>query len=123
MTSVNSVSDRLGELFAAIDASDTERFLSFLTAEASFRFGSAPAVSGTEAIRAAVGGFFSTIGGCRHSIATTVVEGDVVICEGEVTYTRHDSSQITLPFANVFEMSGELISMYKIYVDAGPLYN
>lgn len=123
MTSVNSVSDRLGELFAAIDACDTERFLSFLTAEASFRFGSAPAVSGAEAIRAAVGGFFSTIGGSRHSTARTVVEGDVVICEGEVTYTRHDSSQITLPFANVFEMSGELISIYKIYVDAGPLYN
>ncbi len=123
MTSVNSANARFGELFAAIDASDTERFLSFLTAEASFRFGSAPAVSGTEAIRAAVGGFFSTIAGCRHSITKTVVEGDVVICEGEVTYTRHDSSQITLPFANVFEMSGQLISAYKIYIDAGPLYN
>jgi len=123
MTPAKSASDRLGALFAAIDASDTERFLSFLTAEASFRFGSAPAVSGTEAIRAAVGGFFTTIGGCRHSIARTVMEGDVIICEGDVTYTRLDSSQITLPFTDIFEMSGELISTYKIYMDIGPLYN
>jgi len=123
MTSVDSARTRLGELFAAIDASDTERFLSFLTAEASFRFGSAPTVFGTEAIGEAVGGFFSTIAGCRHSIARIVVDGDVVICEGEVTYTRHDESQITLPFANVFELSGDLIATYKIYVDAGPLYN
>lgn len=123
MTSVDSARNRLGELFAAIDASDTERFLSFLTAEASFRFGSAPAVSGTEAIREAVGGFFSSIAGCRHAITRIVVDGDVVICEGEVTYTRHDQSQITLPFANIFEYTGDLISTYKIYADAGPLYS
>jgi hypothetical protein len=28
-----------------------------------------------------------------------------------------------LPFANVFELDGELISAYKVYADAGPLYN
>jgi limonene-1,2-epoxide hydrolase len=123
MTSVDSARTRLGELFAAIDASDTERFLSFLTAEASFRFGSAPAVFGAEAIGEAVGGFFASIAGCRHSIARIVVDGDVVICEGEVTYTRHDESQITLPFANILECAGDLIANYKIYVDAGPLYN
>jgi limonene-1,2-epoxide hydrolase len=123
MIAADSARTRLGELFAAIDASDTERFLSFLTAEASFRFGSTPVVFGAESIGEAVGGFFASIAGCRHSIARIVVEGDVVICEGEVTYTRHDQSQITLPFANVFEMAGDLISTYKIYVDAGPLYS
>ena len=46
----------------------------------------------------------------------------MVICEGETTYTRHDGTQITLPFANVFELEGELISTYKIYADIGPLY-
>jgi ketosteroid isomerase-like protein len=113
---------RLDDLFKAVDAKDTERFLDFLTDEASFRFGSAPPAQGREAIRIAVNGFFSTIAGCRHVLARIVAEDDVIICEGEVTYTRHDASEVTLPFANVFELVGELISAYKIYADAGPLY-
>ena len=112
----------LADLFTAIDARDTERFLVFLTDEGYFRFGSAPPAKGKEAIRAAVGGFFSSIAGCRHSVARVIAEGDVLICEGDVTYTRHDGSEITLPFANVFELDGELISSYKIYADASPLY-
>lgn len=119
----DAVHSRLDDLFAAVDAKDTERFLGFLTAEASFRFGSAPAAQGREAIRAAVGGFFGTIAGCRHVLARTVAEEGVIICEGDVTYTRHDATEITLPFANVFELEGGLISDYKIYADAGPLYN
>ena len=122
MTTAVLLQARLADLFAAIDARDTERFLAFLTDEAYFRFGSTPPAQGKEAIRDAVGGFFSSIAGCRHSVARVVAEGDVLICEGEVTYTRHDSSEITLPFANVFELDGELISAYKIYADASPLY-
>ena len=113
---------RLDDLFKAVDAKDTERFLSFLTDQSSFRFGSAPPAQGKEAIRVAVDGFFSTIAGCHHDLTRIIDEGDVIICEGEVTYTRHDASQISLPFANIFELEGELISAYKVYADAGPLY-
>ena len=123
MTAVDARHARLDDLFGAVDAKDTERFLGFLTDEASFRFGSATPAQGTEAIRIAVDGFFSTIAGCRHDLARILAEDDVIICEGEVTYTRHDASEVTLPFANIFELDGELISAYKIYADAGPLYN
>ena len=123
MTSIDSLHSRLDDLFKAVDAKDTERFLDFLTDQASFRFGSAPSAQGKEAIRVAVDGFFSTIAGCRHVLARIVAEGNVIICEGEVTYTRHDASEISLPFVNVLEFDGELISAYKIYADAGPLYN
>ena len=112
----------LDGLFKSVDTKDTERFLGFLTDQASFRFGSAPAAEGKEAIRAAVDGFFSTIAGCHHDLTRVVTEDDVIICEGEVTYTRHDDSQVSLPFANIFELEGELIAAYKIYADAGPLY-
>ncbi|MCJ7590534.1 MAG: nuclear transport factor 2 family protein [Woeseiaceae bacterium] len=123
MTGDNAWHDRLSRLFAAIDAKDTERFLGFLTNEASFRFGSAPAVNGRGAIRAAVDRFFATIAGSRHVLERTVAGDDVMVCEGEVTYTRHDGTEVSLPFANVFELEGGIISAYKIYVDAGPLYN
>jgi limonene-1,2-epoxide hydrolase len=112
----------LENLFTRIDAKDTEQFLNFLTNGASFRFGSAPPAQGREAIRAAVDGFFASISGSRHELTRTTEEAGVIICEGVVTYTRHDASEITLPFANVLELEGDLISNYKIYADAGPLY-
>jgi hypothetical protein len=37
--------------------------------------------------------------------------------------TRHDATEIALPFINVFEFDGDLISGYKIYMDIGPLYD
>lgn len=112
----------LHDLFAAIDACDGERFVSYLTPGAEFRYGSAPAVAGREAIRAAVDGFFSTIAGLSHTLGVTVADGDVLVCEGEVTYTRHDGSKVTLPFANVLRLEDDLFSSYRIYIDIGPLY-
>jgi len=123
MTDAKARQARLDDLFAAVDAKDTERFLGFLTAGALFRFGSAPSVKGNEAIHSAVDGFFSTIAGLSHKLARVVAQDDVVVCEGEVTYTRHDATEITLPFINVFEFDGDLISGYKIYMDIGPLYD
>jgi ketosteroid isomerase-like protein len=122
VTLPDSTQARFAALFAAIDAKDTDRFLGYLTDDGSFRFGAAPPAEGKEAVRAAVDGFFSSIAGCQHVVPRYVVLDDVIMCEGQVTYTRHDDSQVTLPFANVFEMDGELISSYKIYTDISPLY-
>lgn len=116
-------SDRLlEELFTAIDAMDTPGFLEKLTTSAVFRFGSSPAVQGKAAIGAAVDQFFATIAGIRHDVSRRIDDGPILACEGDVTYTRHDACEITLPFANVFELDGDLICGYRVYVDIGPLY-
>ena len=112
----------LRNLFAAIDEKDTTAFVAFLTEDARFRFGSAPAATGRDAISAAVDGFFQSIAGLRHRIDLTLREGDTLVCEGQVTYTRHDGSELALPFANVFAMDDGRIADYKIYMDIGPLY-
>lgn len=112
----------LDGLFEAIDTMDAKRFAGFLTVDAQFRFGSAPAVVGRDAIRSAVDEFFATIAALSHSVKTVVSDGSTIICEGEVTYTRHDGTSITLPFADVFEMADEMIANYKIYMDINPLY-
>ncbi len=109
-------------LFAAIDRKDTASFVEALTDDAVFRFGSAPPVEGREAVAAAVDGFFGTIAALSHSVTLVLWNGGTQICEGEVTYERHDGSKITLPFTDVFEYSGERIAHYKIYMDIGPLY-
>lgn len=114
--------DSGGGMFAAIDAMDGATFVSYLTDDAIFRFGSAPAVKGRDAIQAAVEGFFETIAGCSHTIGNSLRQDDTLVCEGEVTYRRHDGSGITLPFTNVLEYDGDLIAHYKIYIDIAALY-
>jgi limonene-1,2-epoxide hydrolase len=109
-------------LFKSIDRKDTATFLSYITEDATFRFGSAPAVQGHEAIRAAVDGFFGSIAGSQHRILNTLSDDSTQVCEGEVTYTRHDNSELTLPFTNVFEIADDRVSHYKIYIDIAPLY-
>lgn len=112
----------LPELFAAIDAKDADAFVEFLTPEGRFLFGSMPAAEGRDAVREAVNGFFGTIKGLEHALHKVIQTGDTLVTEGVVTYTRHDDTAITLPFVDVFEYDGELISEYKIYMDIGPLY-
>jgi ketosteroid isomerase-like protein len=108
-------------VFAVIDARDARGFVDLLTPDAQFRFGNAPTVVGTDAIRAAVSGFFAGIASCRHRLVRTWSGPNGVVCEGEVTYTRHDGTQVRVPFANVFELRGALISVYRIYIDNSPL--
>ena len=109
-------------LFAAIDAQDAERFSEFLTEDGEFVFGSAPAVQGRAAVAEAVGGFFASIAGLKHSnLKVWDVPGKRIV-EGRVCYTRHDGREVDLPFADVFDMDGEMIASYKIYMDIGPLY-
>ena len=114
--------DLVDNLFVAIDRKDSQQFLRFIAADASFRFGSAPPVVGHDAIREAVGGFFASIAGLSHALKRVVSSDSALLIEGEVTYTRHDNSEITLPFVNVFEIENRVISDYKIYIDIGPLY-
>ena len=112
----------LDGLFASIDSMNAEAFAGFLTQDAEFIFGNAPGARGREAIITAVGGFFSSIKALRHELTEVISRPDVLACWGNVTYTRHDDSQITLPFADVFALNDDKISTYQIYMDVGPLY-
>jgi limonene-1,2-epoxide hydrolase len=109
-------------LFAAIDARDAGAFVSFLTDDALFRFGNAPVLEGSAAIRAAVAGFFAAIHACRHELHATWQGPHSFVCEGVVTYTRLDRRLVALPFVNVFELQDEKISSYRIYIDNAPLF-
>ena len=122
MTGSNTGDVNFEKLFASIDAMDTESFLGFIHEDATFRFGSSPAVTGHVAIKAAVESFCASFAALKHDLQRLVADGNAVVCEGEVTYTRHDGSTITLPFANVFETDNGLISLYRVYIDTGPLF-
>lgn len=122
MDAADSRQRDLEPLFAAIDAMDVEAFTGFLTDNASFRFGSAPAACGKAAIEAAVGEFFASLAGLSHVITAMATRGDMLFCEGETTYTRHDGKNVVVPFADVFEYEGGKIAEYRIYADLAPLF-
>ncbi|MCP4262959.1 MAG: nuclear transport factor 2 family protein [Planctomycetes bacterium] len=110
-------------LFSSVDKMDTEAFLGFLEDDALFRFGSEQVVTGKEAIGKTIEGFFASIKDLRHDILETWFVADAVICQGEVTYTRVDDSDITIPFVNILRMQGNRIREYLIYIDIKPLYS
>lgn len=110
------------QMFAAIDAMDVNAFVSFFTDDACFRFGNAPVVTGRTNIRDAVVGFFGTIKALRHRLLHTWAHPDAVICEGEVTYTRPDDSEVTIPFANILHIANGRVSAYHIHIDVTPLH-
>jgi len=110
-------------VFAVIDAGDAAGFVGFLTPDAQFRFGNAPVVVGREAIHSAAAGFFSAIAFSRHRLLRTWNGAGTAVCEGEVAYTRHDGSVISVPFVNVFELRGDMIAVYRIYIDNSSLFS
>lgn len=116
------IKDKIIELFKTIDKMDSDKFVTFLTDEAQFRFGNAPVVQGKTAIKDAVAGFLGTIKAISHKNVNLWENPDSVIYEGEVTYTRHDGSTLTIPFINKFGMVGDKIKDYFIYIDINPLY-
>lgn len=109
-------------LFRSVDERDADAFVSFLADGVSFRFGNAPAVEGKAAVGEVVRGFFDSIAALSHRLVDTWQHEDRVICHGTVTYTRHDASTLTVPFANIFRTRDDLIDEYLIYVDASALY-
>jgi ketosteroid isomerase-like protein len=112
---------RLPALFTAIDARDAQAFADFLSPDVTFIFANAPALHGREAAHAAVAGFFASLAGLRHELAEHGQCGDSLVMRGQVTYTRHDGSQLSVPFANFFKLRDNLISEYRIYGDFSAL--
>jgi ketosteroid isomerase-like protein len=110
-------------VFAVVDAGDATAFVDLLTPDAQFRFGNAPMVVGHGAIHAAAAGFFAAIACSRHRLLHIWNGAATAVCEGEVTYTRHDGSVISVPFANVFELRGKKIASYRIYIDNSSLFS
>lgn len=116
------MTDWLNQAFKTIDRMDAEGFVGFLTDDAVFRYGSGEAVRGKDDVRSAVAGFFGSIKGLSHRLLETWNLGETVMCRGEVTYTRKDDKQMTLPFMDLFKMKGELVQEWLVYMDPGPLF-
>lgn len=114
--------DWIIKAFKTVDLMESRAFAALIADDGRFRFGSMPAVTGRPQVEIAVGGFFSSIRSLSHRIEECFEGKDSWLVQGEVTYTRHDGSQITLPFLDLFRMKGREVQDWLIYMDIAPLY-
>jgi len=113
----------LEKLFKTIDAKDADSFAAFLTEDAIFRFGNAEPARGKQAVRDAVAGFFGGVKSLRHTVRESWSLPEAAVMHGEVTYTRHDGTELSVPFANVFKLQGTLVREYLVFADASKLWS
>jgi ketosteroid isomerase-like protein len=113
----------VANVFSDIDAFSPDRFVNHLTPEVVFRFGNADPVTGREAVREAVDGFFSTIDGLTHHIRNVWEFGDTIIVQADVEYLRKDGKTVTVPNADILVYDGELVRDWRIYIDVAPVYS
>jgi ketosteroid isomerase-like protein len=115
-------SDLIGRMFAAFDAKEVSTLAELVTDDVRLRLGNAPTAQGKSAFVAAVNAFLGSVAGFRHEILNLWRDGQSVIAELDVHYTRLDGGEVTLPCCNVFKLRDGLISGYRSYMDANPVY-
>jgi limonene-1,2-epoxide hydrolase len=110
------------QLFADIDSMEPERFAAHLAEEVTMRFGNAEPIRGRDAGRDAWAAFCKELRGVRHDVIGQWSADEATIVEAEVTYTRLDDSQVTVPVATIYRERGGQINDYRIYIDLAPLF-
>jgi len=107
----------IDDLFDALDRKDVDGFCRFLTDDVAFTYASEGTIAGLEEVRGFVGDFVSGIESSDHTVLEVIQTPARAVIRGEVTYVRLDGSDLTVPFANIFELEEEGISHYQVYVD------
>jgi ketosteroid isomerase-like protein len=93
-----------------------------VTNDVDLRLGNADPVQGKLAFTEAVHAFVASVADFRHEVLNVWSEGDAVIAEFDVHYTRLDGGMVTLPCCNVFRLRDGLVAEYRSYIDATPVY-
>jgi ketosteroid isomerase-like protein len=114
--------DWLEEYYADVDAMRLDAFVAQHTEDAVVTFANNPPSVGHEEIRAAIGGFWSTIGGLRHEIKHRYEAGDRTVIEAICHYTKQDGSHVPIPVASALGRRDGKVSSLTVYIDLAPLF-
>jgi len=115
--------DQARIVFSAFDAKDVSTLASLVSDDVVIRLGNTEEARGKSAFVEAVDGFLASVAGFHHHILNVWRDGDALIVQLEVQYTRHDGGEITLPCCNVFQLGGGLLVDYRSYMDISPVYS
>ena len=100
LPSVVNPADHVRAIFGAFDAKDVSALAAFMTDDVRLRLGNADPVQGRPAFVEAVSAFLASVAGFRHEVLNVWRDGDALIAEFDVHYTRLDGGEVTLPCCN-----------------------
>ena len=110
-------------MFADIDRMDAAAWASYLAPDAVMRFGNADPVNGRESCRDALQSFYELIDGMRHDLIEQWHDPPATIVESNVTYTRKDGREVTVPVVTIYRTNDEdLIADYRVFIDLAPVF-
>ena len=113
--------EQVRQMCVALDSGEVDRYVAHFTEDARFRFGNSPPVYGRDEIRAGAQSALDLVTAIRHSIVGVWRQGDVVIAEFSIDFTRPDGDVVTLPCASIMRFEGELVRDYRVNMDLGPV--
>lgn len=116
------MSDWIEEYFADVDAMRLDAFVDRHTDDAVVSFNDNPPAVGKEQIRETIGGFWQMIDGLSHEINNRYEDGDTVILESDVHYTRKDGQKVTVKTASVLHRDGDRVDQLRFYNDPSPIF-
>jgi ketosteroid isomerase-like protein len=114
--------DHIRRVFATFDAGDVPALAAFMADDIRLRLGNADTTRGKPAFVDAVTTFLGSVAKVRHEILNVWTDEEMVTVEFDVHYTRLDGDNVTLPCCNVFRIRDGLITEYRSYIDATPVY-
>jgi ketosteroid isomerase-like protein len=80
--------EHVRRMFATFDAKDVSGLAAFMTDDVRLRLGNSEAVQGKAAFVEAVNAFLASVAGFRHQVLNVWSDGDALIAEFDVHYTR-----------------------------------
>ena len=115
----------IDDYYADVDAMRLEAFVERHSDDAVVAFGNNPPAVGKEAIGAAIGGFWSMIGGLRHERRNLwfVNGGDTAVLEVLTHYTTKGGAEVTVPCVSLLDRNADgKVTSLRVYIDLAPLF-
>ncbi|MFC0542728.1 nuclear transport factor 2 family protein [Kutzneria chonburiensis] len=111
------------KMFATIDRLDAYGFAEFFAEDATAVAGNGDPVLGRPAILAANIAYMAMLKGIRHVIRSKWTVDDTTIAVTDVTYTRQDDKQVTIPVVSIWRVGeDDLITDFRLYYDLTPVF-
>jgi len=119
------MSDWIDDYYADVDAMRLDPYVDRHSDDAVVVFANQPPAVGKDAIRAAIGGFWSMIGGLRHERRNLwfVNDGATAVLEVVTHYTTHGGAQIGVPCVSLLDRNADgLVTSLRVHIDLAPLF-
>ena len=119
------MSDWIDDYYADVDAMHLDAYVDRHSDDAVVVFANQPPAVGKDAIRAAIGGFWSMIGGLRHERRNLwfVNDGATAVLEVVTHYTTHGGAKIGVPCVSLLDRNADgLVTSLRVHIDLAPLF-